>query len=76
MTSNSPTEPLPLPQAGAAVLVEHSRPVAHLRERFRAGRLGLLFGAGISRDLGFPNWPDLLSRIPQGFRIPFTFDPW
>lgn len=37
--------------------------IAHLRAQHRRQRLGLVFGAGISRDLGFPGWGELVDRI-------------
>jgi len=37
--------------------------IVHLRAQRRAGRFGLLFGAGVSIDLGYPQWPDLVKKI-------------
>jgi hypothetical protein len=37
--------------------------IAHLRGQHQRKRLGLVFGAGISKDLDFPNWETLVSRI-------------
>ncbi len=45
------------------VLKDHSKAVVHLRQQFNNGRLGLVFGAGISKDLGFPDWSGLIEGI-------------
>ncbi len=37
--------------------------IVHLRAQHRAKRLGLLFGAGISIDLGYPRWDGLVQNI-------------
>lgn len=37
--------------------------IVHLRQQFQSGRLGLVFGAGISKDLDFPCWEDLIEGI-------------
>ncbi len=37
--------------------------IAHLRSQFGRKRLGLIFGSGISKDLGFPDWIDLVDNI-------------
>lgn len=37
--------------------------IVHLRQQFQSGRLGLVFGAGISKDLDFPNWEELVEGI-------------
>ena len=37
--------------------------VVHLRQQFQSGRLGLVFGAGISKDLDFPDWDNLIEGI-------------
>ena len=42
---------------------ELPRAIVHLRAQRRASRLGLIFGAGISIDLGYPKWRDLVKKI-------------
>lgn len=39
--------------------------VVHLRSQHRLKRLGLMFGAGISADLGYPKWAELVSKIAE-----------
>lgn len=45
------------------ILREYPKAIVHLRQQFQAGRLGLVFGAGISKSLGFPEWGDLVKGI-------------
>ena len=45
------------------VLHRYSRAILHLRDRQRVGRLALGLGAGVSIDLGFPNWNQLVERL-------------
>jgi hypothetical protein len=56
------------------VYSKYARPVAHLRDRFRSQRFGLVFGEGVGRELGFPETGELLNRIARDCRIPFTVD--
>lgn len=37
--------------------------IVHLRQQFHSGRIGLVFGAGISKDLNFPCWDELVKGI-------------
>jgi hypothetical protein len=52
-------------QKEAKVIELAPRAIVHLRAQHRAQRLGLLFGAGISIDLGYPRWSDLVRKIAQ-----------
>lgn len=45
------------------VLTKYPRAIAHMRAQRACGRLGLVFGAGASRDLGFPNWTEFVKGI-------------
>jgi hypothetical protein len=47
------------------VLKRYSRAVMHLRDRVRAGCLALGLGAGVSLDLGFPSWKELVERLME-----------
>jgi len=53
----------PDPNTLTHLLREHGRALAHMRSRHANRRFALVLGAGVSRDLGFPGWPDLLDRI-------------
>ena len=51
-------------KAAEANLVKLSpRAIVHLRAQHREKRLGLIFGAGISIDLGYPRWDQLVRDI-------------
>lgn len=45
------------------LIKEETRAIVHLRAQRKANRFGLIFGAGIGIDLGYPQWPDLVKRI-------------
>ncbi len=45
------------------VMLSAPKAVVHLRAQHRRSRLGLIFGSGASKDLGFPDWPELVNRI-------------
>ncbi len=45
------------------IMRQYARAVMHLREQKKLKRLGLVFGAGVSQDFGFPSWAKLVSRI-------------
>lgn len=47
------------------VLQKYCRAIVHMRQELDNKRLGLILGAGISTDLGFPDWPDLIKRIAK-----------
>lgn len=47
------------------LLKHYSRPIVHMRSQYAVRKLGLMFGAGVSKDLGIPNWDDLLKRIAK-----------
>ncbi|UFS75660.1 SIR2 family protein [Tardiphaga sp. 37S4] len=48
---------------GSNLMDVHSKAVVHLRAQRQRQRLGLVFGSGVSKDLGFPDWRGLISRI-------------
>lgn len=45
------------------------RAIVHLRAQLARGRLGLVFGAGISRDLGFPTWDTLVKKLASNTSV-------
>jgi hypothetical protein len=47
------------------LLKNHTRALVHLRQQKEKKQFGLVFGAGIGTDLGFPSWNDLLLRIAK-----------
>ena len=56
------------------LLRRFTRPIVHMRTQLQLQRFGLIFGAGLSKSFGLPNWADLVSKIArdksvQGKRI-------
>lgn len=51
------------------LLKNHTREIVHLRQQLAKKQFGLVFGAGIGTDLGFPNWQELLKRIARHHEI-------
>lgn len=47
------------------VLRAHPRAIVHLRQQYKNSRLGLVFGAGISKELSFPGWDQLVESIAK-----------
>jgi hypothetical protein len=47
------------------LLQRYPRAIAHMRWQLRAKRFGVVFGAGASRDLGFPTWEGLVQRVAE-----------
>lgn len=47
----------------AKVIKLAPKAVVHLRAQHRLKRLGLVFGAGISADLDYPKWDELVTKI-------------
>lgn len=41
------------------------RAIVHMRAQRERKRLGLIFGSGASKALGFPEWPELVYRIAK-----------
>lgn len=39
--------------------------ISHLHQQFEVQRLGLVLGAGIGKELGFPNWEELIRNIAE-----------
>ncbi|MCI0559166.1 MAG: SIR2 family protein, partial [Nitrososphaera sp.] len=53
------------PKTESTVLREYTRPIVHLRSQYVRHKLGLVFGAGLSEPLGFPNWNKLVKEIAK-----------
>jgi len=51
------------------LLKSYSRAIAHMRNQIKHDRFGLVFGAGISRDFGFPLWNELIKRIGKNKKV-------
>lgn len=52
-----------LPRNHEEVIAAAPKAVAHLRAQLERKRLGLIFGSGISADLKFPKWNELVEKI-------------
>jgi hypothetical protein len=57
--------PEKLPRTATDLLAHAPRAVAHLRAQLRRKRLGLVFGSGTSKGLGFPDWKGLVRKIAR-----------
>tara|TARA_R110000850_G_scaffold180849_1_gene306334 strand:- start:408 stop:2063 length:1656 start_codon:yes stop_codon:yes gene_type:complete len=44
---------------------KYPKAVVHLRAQLKRKRLGLIFGAGTSKGLNFPDWSELVNRIAK-----------
>jgi hypothetical protein len=51
--------------AETSVLRNYPRAVAHLWRQLDDNHLSIVFGAGASKSLGFPDWPELVGRVSQ-----------
>ncbi len=51
------------------VLDKYRRPIVHMRRQFRAGRFGLVFGTGLTQQLGIPGWQDLNLMLAEHTRV-------
>jgi len=52
-----------------SLLKRYPKAIAHMHWRNSVRRLGLVFGAGASRDLGFPTWETLVRRIARSSEV-------
>jgi len=46
-----------------SVLERYSRPIVHMRKQIEAGRLGLIFGAGLGQGCQLPTWGKLVEAL-------------
>jgi len=51
------------------LMKDYSRAIIHMRKQKELNRFGLVFGAGVSRDFGFPEWNELIHRIALDKRV-------
>src|ERR1700733_923645 len=58
-----PMIPMELPRNAGDLLGTSSRAIAHLRAQLHRKRLGLVFGSGASKGLGFPDWKGLVKKV-------------
>jgi len=49
----------------SALFRKYSTAIIHLRQQLHDHRLGLVFGAGIGKDIGFPSWEELVENIAK-----------
>lgn len=63
MTESNTKEMMQIDDTCLSVLQRYSRAIVHMRQQQSTQRFGLVFGAGASTDLGFPNWNDLITKI-------------
>jgi hypothetical protein len=54
------------------LLKVYARAIAHMRQEFRARRFGLVLGAGATRDMGFPEWKQLVEQIAAHSEVQAT----
>lgn len=47
------------------VIADYGKTLVHMRQQKAANRFGLVFGAGVSIDLNFPSWNELIKRIAK-----------
>jgi predicted ATPase len=52
-------------RAVAGLLREYPRAIAHMWKQREMGRLVPIFGAGASKEIGFPGWGELVQRIAE-----------
>ncbi len=45
------------------ILIKNCKVIVHMRQEIDYKRFGLILGAGVITELGFPNWKDLLIKI-------------
>ncbi|MBN2019680.1 MAG: SIR2 family protein [Sedimentisphaerales bacterium] len=51
------------------LLQNYTRPVVHLRKQLEAGRLVLIFGTGLTQQVGIPSWNKLNDEIAADDRV-------
>ena len=51
------------------LLRNYCRAIIHMREQIKLERFGLVFGAGISCQFGFPTWKNLIKQLAEHDKI-------
>jgi hypothetical protein len=51
------------------LLGKYSRAIIHMRDQIQLNRFGLVFGAGIGCQFGFPKWKEFMDRIATHEKI-------
>lgn len=51
------------------MLEQHTRPIVHMRRQFEAGRFCLVFGTGLTQQVGIPGWNKLNELIAMDDRV-------
>jgi hypothetical protein len=59
----------------APIEARYTKAICHLNHARRTERLGLILGAGVSRDLRIPDWKTLIKRIEKALNYPSGKDP-
>jgi hypothetical protein len=54
-----------LQEAHKKLLKEYPRALVHMRAQLKSKRLSVVFGAGLSKPFGLPNWATLVEKIAQ-----------
>jgi hypothetical protein len=71
-----------LSETHLGVLRKYARPLVHMRAQSTQSRFSLIFGAGLSKPFGIPDWPRLVcARTNKGVHWSAnghaeTFDYW
>ena len=53
----------------SSLLKNYSKPVVHMRQQFKLGKFGLVFGSGISKSFKLPNWNELIKKISKNIEV-------
>src|SRR4051812_14921976 len=61
--------PTKLPKTTSDLLQANAKAIVHLRSQLDRKRLGLIFGSGASKDLNFPDWQTLVSKLARHHHV-------
>jgi hypothetical protein len=51
------------------LLKNHAKAIVHMRNQFQNKRFGLIFGSGINKPIGFPNWKELIIEVANDSEV-------